>query len=95
MPSVDSSKSASVLDIPMLEQYIELVGPKLINDGLAVFERMMPGYLAVLESNLTARDQKGIVDEGIRLKALRAQSVCAISSSWAADSNAGFTGVVG
>ncbi|MGY0248684.1 aerobic respiration two-component sensor histidine kinase ArcB, partial [Klebsiella michiganensis] len=53
MPSVDSSKSASVLDIPMLEQYIELVGPKLINDGLAVFERMMPGYLAVLESNLT------------------------------------------
>jgi two-component system aerobic respiration control sensor histidine kinase ArcB len=50
MPSVDSSKSASVLDIPMLEQYIELVGPKLINDGLAVFERMMPGYLAVLES---------------------------------------------
>ncbi|STR43583.1 Aerobic respiration control sensor protein arcB [Klebsiella michiganensis] len=58
MPSVDSSKSASVLDIPMLEQYIELVGPKLINDGLAVFERMMPGYLAVLESNLTARDQE-------------------------------------
>lgn len=50
MPSVDSSKSASVLDIPMLEQYIELVGPKLINDGLAVFERMMPGYLAVTES---------------------------------------------
>ena len=79
MPSVDSNKSASVLDIPMLEQYMELVGPKLINDGLAVFERMMPGYLAVLESNLTARDQKGIVDE--RLKGLRAQSVCAISSS--------------
>ncbi|XNM66164.1 aerobic respiration two-component sensor histidine kinase ArcB [Escherichia coli] len=68
MPSVDSNKSASVLDIPMLEQYIELVGPKLINDGLAVFERMMPGYLAVLESNLTARDQKGIVDEGHKIK---------------------------
>lgn len=52
----------------MLEQYIELVGPKLINDGLAVFERMRPGYLAVLESNLTARDQKGIVDEGHKIK---------------------------
>ena len=38
MPSVDISKSASVLDIPMLEQYIELVGPKLINDGLAVLK---------------------------------------------------------
>ena len=68
MPSVDSSKSSSVLDIPMLEQYIELVGPKLIYDGLAVFERMMPGYMAVLESNLTARDQKGIVEEGHKIK---------------------------
>lgn len=68
MPSVDSSKSAPVLDIPMLEQYIELVGPKLIYDGLAVFERMMPGYMAVLESNLTARDQKGIVEEGHKIK---------------------------
>ncbi|MBG2613960.1 aerobic respiration two-component sensor histidine kinase ArcB [Klebsiella oxytoca] len=68
MPSVDSSKSASVLDIPMLEQYIELVGAKLIYDGLAVFERMMPGYMAVLESNLTARDQKGIVEEGHKIK---------------------------
>ena len=67
MPSVDSSKSASVLDIPMLEQYIELVGPKLIYDGLAVFERMMPGYMAVLESNMTASDQIGIVEEGHKI----------------------------
>lgn len=52
----------------MLEQYIDLVGPKLITDGLAVFEKMMPGYLNVLESNLTARDQKGIVEEGHKIK---------------------------
>ncbi|VTN12045.1 Aerobic respiration control sensor protein ArcB [Raoultella terrigena] len=38
-PAVDAAKSASVLDIPMLEQYIELVGPKLISDGLAVSRR--------------------------------------------------------
>ena len=65
---VESSKSQQLLDIPMLEQYIDLVGPKLITDGLAVFEKMMPGYLAVLESNLTARDQKGIVEEGHKIK---------------------------
>ena len=65
---VESSKSQQLLDIPMLEQYLELVGPKLITDGLAVFEKMMPGYLAVLESNLTARDQKGIVEEGHKIK---------------------------
>lgn len=29
---------------------------------------MMPGYLSVLESNLTARDQKGIVEEGHKIK---------------------------
>ena len=65
---IDSSKAQGVLDTDMLEQYIELVGPKLITDGLAVFEKMMPGYLAVLESNLTARDQKGIVEEGHKIK---------------------------
>ncbi len=57
-------KSEALLDIPMLEQYLELVGPKLITDGLAVFEKMMPGYVSVLESNLTAQDKKGIVEEG-------------------------------
>ncbi|VYU23566.1 aerobic respiration two-component sensor histidine kinase ArcB [Metakosakonia massiliensis] len=67
MPAAENHKQ-SLLDIPMLEQYIELVGPKLITDGLAVFEKMMPGYLSVLESNLTARDQKGIVEEGHKIK---------------------------
>lgn len=54
----ENSKSEALLDIPMLEQYLELVGPKLITDGLAVFEKMMPGYVSVLESNLTAQDKK-------------------------------------
>ena len=64
----ENSKSEALLDIPMLEQYLELVGPKLITDGLAVFERMMPGYVSVLESNLTAQDKKGIGEEGHKIK---------------------------
>lgn len=68
MTPEESDKAQALLDIPMLEQYIELVGPKLITDGLAVFE-MMPGYLSVLESNLTARDKKASLRKGIRLKA--------------------------
>ncbi|MCU7292852.1 aerobic respiration two-component sensor histidine kinase ArcB [Escherichia albertii] len=64
----ENSKSEALLDTPMLEQYLELVGPKLITDGLAVFERMMPGYVSVLESNLTAQDKKGIVEEGHKIK---------------------------
>ncbi|WP_454538438.1 aerobic respiration two-component sensor histidine kinase ArcB [Escherichia coli] len=64
----ENNKSEALLDIPMLEQYLELVGPKLITDGLAVFEKMMPGYVSVLESNLTAQDKKGIVEEGHKIK---------------------------
>lgn len=64
----ENSKSEALLDIPMLEQYLELVGPKLITDGLAVFEKMMPCYVSVLESNLTAQDKKGIVEEGHKIK---------------------------
>ena len=64
----ENSKSEALLDIPMLEQYLELVGPKLITDGLAVFEKMMPGYVSVLESNLTAQDKKGIVEEGHKIQ---------------------------
>lgn len=58
----------SKLDTEMLQQYIELVGTKLIDDSLLVFEKMLPGYLAILESNMIARDQKGIVDEGHKIK---------------------------
>jgi len=58
----------SLLDTAMLEQYLDLVGPQLIHQSLAMFEQMMPGYLAVLDLNMTARDQKGITEEGHKIK---------------------------
>jgi len=61
-------KTRALLDVPMLEQYIELVGPSLITQSLTMFEQMMPGYLEVLDSNLMARDQKGIAEEGHKIK---------------------------
>ncbi len=57
-----------LLDIAMLEQYMELVGPGLIHQSLEMFEQMMPGYLEVLDSNMTARDQAGIAEEGHKIK---------------------------
>ena len=47
---------------------MDLVGPQLIHQSLEMFEQMMPGYLAVLDSNMTARDQKGITEEGHKIK---------------------------
>lgn len=42
----------------MLKQYLDLVWPQLIHQSVAMFEQMMPGYLIVLDSNMTACDQK-------------------------------------
>ncbi|MFP1878958.1 aerobic respiration two-component sensor histidine kinase ArcB [Lonsdalea quercina] len=66
--TVDASAAESMLDVAMLQQYLDLVGPSLIHQSLEMFEQMMPGYLAVLESNMTARDQKGIAEEGHKIK---------------------------
>lgn len=65
--TVDEKKQ-NLLDVAMLEQYIELVGPQLIHQSLEMFEQMMPGYLDVLDSNMMARDQKGIAEEGHKIK---------------------------
>jgi two-component system aerobic respiration control sensor histidine kinase ArcB len=65
---VNNSKTDAILDVPMLEQYLDLVGPKLITQSLTMFEQMMPGYLEVLDSNMMARDQKGIAEEGHKIK---------------------------
>ncbi|HGY3147274.1 TPA: aerobic respiration two-component sensor histidine kinase ArcB [Morganella morganii] len=74
LPAEESRSAASEdvyvqsLDLEMLNQYIELVGPKLIADSLDVFEKMMPGYLAILNSNMVAKDRKGIAEEGHKIK---------------------------
>jgi two-component system aerobic respiration control sensor histidine kinase ArcB len=44
------------------------VGSKLIYQSVDMFERMMPGYLEVLDSNMTARDQDGIAEEAHKIK---------------------------
>ncbi|WP_340609646.1 aerobic respiration two-component sensor histidine kinase ArcB [Xenorhabdus bharatensis] len=64
----EPKKEEELLDTEMLNQYIDLVGPKMVIDNLTIFEDMMPGYLALLDSNMTARDQKGIVEEAHKIK---------------------------
>ncbi|MGL4269742.1 MAG: response regulator, partial [Plesiomonas sp.] len=59
---------SALLDLTMLQQYLELVGPQLMLSNLALFEKVMPDYLAILDSNMTAKDQKGIVSEAHKIK---------------------------
>jgi two-component system aerobic respiration control sensor histidine kinase ArcB len=72
LPSVEEAQTDddwnTLLDVPMLEQYMDLVGPGLIHQSLEMFEQMMPGYLTVLDTNMTARDQEGIAEEGHKIK---------------------------
>ena len=56
------------LDLELLEQYRETIGDKLILDSVKLFEQMLPEYLAVLDSNMVAKDQTGIVNECHKIK---------------------------
>lgn len=64
----DGKDVERLIDSKMLQQYVELIGPQLLHKNLSLFEKMMPDYLAVLASNVTARDQKGIAEEGHKIK---------------------------
>ncbi len=57
-----------LLDLEMLESYIEIVGTGPIIDSITMFEELMPGYLEILDSNMTAKDQDGIVCETHKIK---------------------------
>ncbi|MCU8405533.1 aerobic respiration two-component sensor histidine kinase ArcB [Vibrio vulnificus] len=57
-----------ILDLVMLESYVEIVGPQPVLDSIRMFEEMMPEYLEILDSNMIAKDQPGIVSEAHKIK---------------------------
>ncbi|EGU43570.1 aerobic respiration control sensor protein ArcB [Vibrio ichthyoenteri ATCC 700023] len=57
-----------LLDLDMLDSYIGIVGTKPVFDSVAMFEEMMPDYIELLDSNMTAKDQDGIVSEAHKIK---------------------------
>lgn len=57
-----------VLDLDMLESYVGIVGSQPVLDSIEMFENMMPEYVEVLNSNMTAKHQEGIVSEAHKIK---------------------------
>lgn len=57
-----------LLDLEMLTSYVEIVGSKPVYTSIEMFEKMMPDYLAILDSNMTAKDQDGIKFEAHKIK---------------------------
>ncbi|OLQ87552.1 aerobic respiration two-component sensor histidine kinase ArcB [Vibrio ponticus] len=58
----------TILDLDMLESYVGIVGTKPVLESIAMFEDMMPGYIELLDSNMVAKDQEGIVSEAHKIK---------------------------
>ncbi|SMY37305.1 aerobic respiration two-component sensor histidine kinase ArcB [Photobacterium andalusiense] len=58
----------TLLDLEMLTSYVEIVGTEPVYTSIEMFEKMMPDYLAILDSNMTAKDQDGIKFEAHKIK---------------------------
>ncbi|KXI21777.1 aerobic respiration two-component sensor histidine kinase ArcB [Photobacterium sanguinicancri] len=57
-----------LLDLEMLESYVDIVGTKPVHESIAMFEKMMPDYIAILDSNMIAKDKDGIKFEAHKIK---------------------------
>ncbi|MFQ2859034.1 aerobic respiration two-component sensor histidine kinase ArcB [Aeromonas caviae] len=58
----------ALLDLPFLTDYASTVGKPVLFSSVELFEKMMPDYMAVLDSNMIARDQAGVVEEAHKIK---------------------------
>jgi len=63
-----STIDTTLLDIDMLESYVDIVGSKPVLDSIVMFEDMMPEYMEILNSNMVAKDQDSIVSEAHKIK---------------------------
>lgn len=67
-PTENDQLIECLLDLEMLESYIEIVGTKPIYANIEMFEKSMKEYIQILDTNMTARDQDGIVFETHKMK---------------------------
>lgn len=67
-PAENDQLIECLLDLEMLESYIEIVGTKPIYANIEMFEKSMKEYIQILDTNMTARDQDGIVFETHKMK---------------------------
>lgn len=64
----NQEQAESLLDLVMLQSYVEIVGVEQIYKSVEMFEKVMPEYMQILERNLREKDQQGIVNEAHKIK---------------------------
>jgi two-component system aerobic respiration control sensor histidine kinase ArcB len=62
------SRFDHLLDLDMLDSYVDIVGTRPVYDSIKMFEDMMPGYVEILDSNMVAKDKEGIASEAHKIK---------------------------
>lgn len=58
----------NLFDGNMLLELLEFIPISVMLDNIALFDKMMPDYMQILESNMVAKDQNRIVSEAHKIK---------------------------
>ncbi|SKA43730.1 aerobic respiration two-component sensor histidine kinase ArcB [Enterovibrio nigricans] len=65
---IGSEVMDTLLDLEMLMSYVDIVGAEPVYKSIEMFEQVMPEYIKILDSNMTAKDQEGIASEAHKIK---------------------------
>ncbi|OEF22616.1 aerobic respiration two-component sensor histidine kinase ArcB [Vibrio rumoiensis] len=67
-PAQDKGFETSILDIDMLNSYIEIVGTQPVMDSVLMFEGLMPDYIQLLNGYMASGDDENLVSEAHKIK---------------------------
>lgn len=65
---VKDKEIESLFNTPMLLELLEFIPSSVMLDNIALFEKLMPDYMQILDSNMMAKDQKQIVSKAHKIK---------------------------
>lgn len=68
LPNHLADKIERLFDEVMLTELLGFLPASVMLANVALFEKLMPDYLQVLDSNMIAKDQEGIVNEAHKIK---------------------------
>ena len=68
LPCKLQNRTDSLFDELMLTELLDFLPVSVMLDNVTLFEKMMPDYLQVLDSNMIAKDKNGIVSEAHKIK---------------------------
>lgn len=68
LPKTKDKTVESLFDNPMILELLDFLPTSVMLDNITLFAKMMPDYMQILDSNMIAKNQKGIVSEAHKIK---------------------------